>query len=480
MRPHTQSPATPARTREAHHPGTAIAGLCAAVLFSACASAPPRQETPFQSVPEFSARAGVARTVRWWESFGDPSLTAHVDRGLAASFTLRAAYERVVAARAVARRVGADLWPALDGFVGASVQDVRGSGATQPQRSELQLGVAASYELDLWGRIRASRDAAALEALATEEDYEAVAIALSADIAIVLYRLTEAQAQRTLIESQLQTNRDVLEVIESRFAIGQSNAADVLRQRQLVESTNEQRIVESQSAELLQNLLAVLEGEPPQGQSTGAPPAELPTLPPLPEVGLPAELLDRRPDIRAAFARLESEDAAVAAAVRDQYPSITLSGSLATTAENASGLFSTWVQSLAAGLVAPLFDGGARASEVERAVAVRRQRLAEYGDVVLDAFREVEDALAAERRQAERIASLERQLAFANSTYTELRSQYLNGAADFIDVLVALRDHQGLERSLLEARLLHVEARIALHRAIAGRIARPTDDERQP
>lgn len=457
-----------------------IAIGCLLTIFAACAVAPPGEEPPFQSAPEFSARDGVALAARWWESFGDVRLSEHVDRGLAGSFTLRAAYERVVAARTVAERVGADLWPAVDGFASAALQDTRGNRATEPQRSELGLGVEASYELDLWGRIRASRDAAALEAVATEEDYQAAAIALSADIAIVVYRLDEAIAQRALIESQLQTNRDVLDVIESRFAIGQSNAADVLRQRQLVEATNEQRIIEFQSIEVLEHLLAVLEGDPPQGWSNGASSAGLPTLPQLPAIGLPAELLERRPDVRAAFARLESEDAAVAAAVRDQYPSITLTGSIATTAENASGLFSTWFESLAAGLVAPLFDGGLRASEVERAVAVRRQRLAEYGDTVLEAFREVEDALAAERRQAERIASLERQLAFADSTYTELRSQYLNGAADFIDVLVALRDQQGLERSLLEARLLHIEARIALHRAIAGRIVQPANEEERP
>ena len=278
---------------------------------------------------------------------------------------------------------------------------------------------------------------------------------------------------------QLETNRSVLQVLENRFAIGQSRSADVLRQRQLVEATMEQRIIEAANRELIEHQVFVLRGTPPQGELAAAeaagesrllfePPPRLPNLASLPAVGLPADLLERRPDVRAALARIAAADAAVAVAVKDRYPRIDLAAAIGTAGEKPSDLFRSWIGSLAAQIVAPLFDGGLRRQEVERAAAERRQRLAEYGETVLVAFQEVEDALVLERRQSDQISSLDSQLALADSTVTELRNQYLNGAADFIDVLTALRDQQALERNRLEARLLRTEARIALHRAIAG------------
>ncbi len=445
----------------------------------ACSAVPPMDALPLQGAPAFSAPSGVQAPLRWWESFEDPTLMEHVERGLGSSFTLRAAYERVQAARAIVAREGAALRPTIDGTASGTLRERRGSDQLvvgNQQSSQVNLGLEASYEVDLWGRIRSSVEARALEASATAEDYQVAAVTLSAEVAIALYRLTESTAQLALIESQLATNRDVLRVIENRFAIGQSSGADVLRQRQLVESTNEQKILESAGLEVLEHQLAVLEGRPPQEGSDLETPQALPVLPDLPAIGLPAELLQRRPDIRAAYLRLQSADSAVAAAVRDRYPRIDLSASAITFAENPSGLFDAWLNSLAGQLVGPLVDGGLRRREVDRTVAVRRQRLAEYGDAVLVAFAEVEDALARERRQGERIASLERQLALATTTYRELRNQYLNGAADFIDVLVALRNQQGIERDLLEARLLRIESRIGLHRAIAGGFGEGRED----
>jgi outer membrane protein TolC len=198
-------------------------------------------------------------------------------------------------------------------------------------------------------------------------------------------------------------------------------------------------------------------------------------VPGLPATGLPAELLERRPDVRSAFLRLEASDSDVAAAVKDQYPRIDLAAAVSTTADSPSGLFSSWLGTIAGQITAPLFDGDRRKSEIERTVAVRRQRLAEYGQVVLFAFREVEDALALETYQVQRIRSLADQLALAVSTYRQLGSQYLNGAADFIDVLIALRQQQELERSLLTAQLDRVRFRIALYRALAGSFATPRE-----
>ncbi len=445
--------------------------LSSALGAVACSSAPEREPLPLQEAPDFSSREGAALEERWWEAFGDARLAAQVELGLSGSFELRAAFERLAAARALAAREGAALSPTLDAFIDGSLRDgnLGGNlGAAFQQTSQVNVGLDAAYELDLWGRLRKSIDVREFEAAATAEDYQAAAVGLSAELALAVLRLTEAAAQLELIESQLQVNGDVLQVLESRFAIGQIEGADVLRQRQLLEATREQRVVERTSRELLQHQLAVLQGRPPQALVDVELPDALPRLPELPAVGLPAELVERRPDVRAAMLRLESSDAAVAVAVRDRYPRLTLSASASTRSEDFTGLFDSWLASLGAQIVGPLVDGGRRRSEIERTVAVRRQRLAEFGSALLLAFAEVEDALALEKRRAERLESIELQLELASRTYTNLRSKYLNGAADFIDVLTALRDRQALERGRLEASLLRLEARIALHRAIAG------------
>ncbi|MEC9373380.1 MAG: efflux transporter outer membrane subunit, partial [Planctomycetota bacterium] len=374
-----------------------------------------------------------------------------------------AAWERLMAARAVFRRARADLYPQLDGFGSAEVRD----GTGVDDETEFSLGLEASYEVDLWGRIQSTVDAERLRASATEADYRTAAITLSAAVALTWYQLAESRLQLELIESQIETNLRVLEVLEKRFAVGQSGSADVLRQRQLVESTREQAIVAQALVELFEHQLAVLEGRPPQGEEMYGS-TRLPNVRETPSTGLPSELLQRRPDVRSALFVLEAADEDVAAAVADQYPRIDLAAALVTTAEDPSDLFSDWLASLAGQIVAPLIDGGRRRAEVERTVAVRRQRLAEYGQIVLDAFREVEDALTQETYEVRRISSLEQQLTISRSTLQQLRSQYLNGAADYIDVLTALQEQQEIERSLLASRLDRVAFRIALYRALAG------------
>jgi len=363
--------------------------------------------------------------------------------------------------------------PALDLELGGTERD----GSDTDRQGEVSLGVEASYEIDLWGRIRSAIEAERLEAAATAEDYQAAAVTLSAATARAVYQLPEASFQLELLTSQLKTNRDVLLVIEGRFSIGQSGSADVLRQRQLVEATAEQQIITRASIELLEHQILVLIGLPPQGRLEVARPTSLPDIAELPEVGLPSDLLQRRPDVRAALLRLQSADASVAVAVKDQYPTLNLGAVFTTTADNPSNLFDSWLGSLTAQLLAPIVDGGGRRREVERTVAVRRQRLAEYGETVLASFQEVEDALTLERYQIDRIESLKTQLGLAETAYIELRNQYLNGAADFIDVLAAVRNQQELERGLLAARLMRIEHRIALYRAIAGGFADLSPDD---
>jgi outer membrane protein TolC len=204
-------------------------------------------------------------------------------------------------------------------------------------------------------------------------------------------------------------------------------------------------------------------------------PEGLPPLPSRPGPGLPSELIQRRPDVQKAYQQIRAADKDLAAALSNQYPRITLSASLASSAANAGDLFDDWVRSFAGNLFAPVFQGGQLRAEAARMEAVRNQRLYAYGQSVLTAFREVEDALIREEKQRKRIESIKNQLELARETNEQLRVAYFNGMGNYLDVLTALENTQQLERNLLSERLVLLEYRIALHRALAGGFGVPDE-----
>ena len=165
----------------------------------------------------------------------------------------------------------------------------------------------------------------------------------------------------------------------------------------------------------------------------------------------------------------------MAAAISNQYPRLTMSASLTTTEDGAENLFDDWMASFAGNLLAPLFDAGRRGFEVDRTRAVRDQLLAAYAQTTLTAFREVEDALIREVKQAERIESLRQQVLLAEQAYQRLRLEYFNGVGNYIDVLTTLADEQQLRRDLLAAERDMLEFRIALYRALAGGFDTPRE-----
>lgn len=265
----------------------------------------------------------------------------------------------------------------------------------------------------------------------------------------------------------METNEKVLKLLKVRFSSGQIRSVDILRQVQLVEATREQQIFAETRLQVLKHALAVLLGKPPQTdiQTIGT---SLPEFPPIPETGVPAELIERRPDVRSAFNLLQAADRDLAAAISNQYPRISISASISTGAYDIQDLFTDWGRGIAGELLAPLFRGNELRAEVDRVEAVKQQRLYEYGHAVLTAFREVEDALVQEKQQQKSIESLERQVELAVQTNDQLRSEYLNGMSNYLDVLTALDEEQQLRRDLLSSKLALLEYRIALYQALAG------------
>lgn len=410
----------------------------------------------------FSDTGQLETPDRWWNVFGSPALDWQVERALGGNVTLAASLQRLRAARAVVRREASDLLPDVDGLI--DFQSTLGPG---PNRTSTLWGLDAAYQVDLWGQIQSRVQAEEFRAEATHADYHAVALTLSAEVARTWFALIEAHAQLELIDEQVDTNETGLVVQELRFGRGFVRSADVLRQRQLVEATREQAVIVRSRIELLEHQLAVLQGELPQAASyiTGA---ELPELPPLPWTGLPSELLLRRPDVQRDYLASVAAERDMASAVSAQYPRISLTASLINASENSESFFRDWFLSLGGQLIAPLIDGGQRRAEVERTAAVASERLREYEQTTLVAFSEVEDYLALERNQIQRIERLDAQVVLAEQASGQLREQYLIGDANYLDVLSAIQSQQRLQRDVLSARLDLILIRIGLYMALAG------------
>lgn len=434
------------------------------VLLLGCSSSQTRLPPPVEPPDSFSRSGEKTVPERWWQAFSDQGLSTSVKRALEGNFDLKVAWQRLREAEALVNRESADLFPDLNATADTDITRGNQRGA---DAESVRLGLESSYEVDLWGRIRSRVEAERFRVRASLLDYRTAALSLSAEVTRTWFRLMEARYQLELLREQLSTNRDVLRLLKTRFSSGVASSADVLRQMQLLEATREQKFAVESRKEVLEHQLAVLSGKAPRSfrAETGT---ELPDLPAMPETGLPIELVRRRPDVRRAHNRLRAADADMAAAISNQYPRLTLNASLSSEDNDASDLFDNWAAAFAGNLVAPLVDAGQRRAEVERTRSVKDQRLFEYGQTILTAFREVEDALVEEKKQRERIRTIEEQFRLADATYKQLQTEYLNGVTEYIDVLTALTDRQELRRNLLSAKLGLIEQRIDLYRALAG------------
>ena len=425
------------------------------------------------TVPERFAREGGTEPVdRWWEGFGDAGLNAAMEQVLSGNLDLRLAWARLDESRAVARRAGADLWPQVSASANGSRSryEVEGDGLVDDfitRVNEFDVGLSTSYEVDLWGRIRSSADAAAAEARASREDVEAAALALAAAVAEAWFALAEQLAQEALLTEQITVSKTFLDLAEVRFGQGQGSALDVYQQRTQLAAVQGQLPLVAARMAVLRHELSVLAGRPPQGEMQD-PEAALPALTEPPATGLPAQLLQQRPDVRAAYQRLAAADARTATAAAALLPRLRLTATGGYQSTEFHELFNQTMWSLAAGLTAPLFEGGRLRANVEQAAATARARLMEYGQVVLRALREVEDALAQESRQHEFLASLDQQLELAQATLEQAELRYRNGLSDYLPVLTALQSLQSLERERLSAQRLLAAYRVRLYRALGG------------
>lgn len=460
---------------------TPLLGLLATlVVLSGCATTMPERSAPIQLPAQFSAAdhtqdagPGAERQAQWWTALGDPALDGLVGAALEGSFTLGMAWDRLAQSDALVRRARAGLFPTLDGQASAGYT----ADSERPDAASFLLGLSASWELDLWGRVRSTRDAAAFDALALTEAVRAAALSLSASVARTWYSVVEARGQLALLESQLEINRQILEVVGLRFGRGQAVASDVLRQRQLVESVLGEQARARSTLGVAEHQLALLVGRAP-GTLEIPGTTSLPDPPALPDAGIPADLVQRRPDVLQAMRQVQAADSRVAVALAERFPRLSLSASGSTQSASITGLFTGWLANLAANLLAPIFDGGSRRAEVVRARAAASEAVGAWGQAMLVALTEVEDALLQEAEQRRYLTSLDAQVELGRLATERARESYSLGRSDYLSVLDALSTWQALQRTHLGARADLLRFRIDLSSALAGawELERPVGD----
>ncbi|MEE4358575.1 MAG: efflux transporter outer membrane subunit [Desulfococcaceae bacterium] len=453
------------------------------LLFFSCTFFDPvLRENPEGEMPgHFSLTSGEGEIPeQWWKSFEDKQLDQLIREALKGNFNLQEAWARLRQVKAVAVQAGASAYPDLylDGDTSYGRQRSKGDAGTSARTVEnYSLGLLSSYELDLWGKIRSEREAAALAVSASQEDMYAAAMTIAAAVAERWTEIISRGMQRRLLEKQLQTNRTYLELVELRFFKGMVSALDVYQQKQVVEEIRSKiPLVEAQE-QLLRHELALLLGK------TARYPLEisrrdLPEPGKIPAIGLPADLLSMRPDIRAAGFRLQAADWDTAAARADRLPNIRLSATALYGADELDLIFDNWLLRLVGSLSAPLFDGKRRSAEVERRRAIADEKLMSYRRIVYTALKEAEDALISEEKQRQHIRALELQMDAARKALNHARERYRKGLSDYLPVLTQILSVQNLERNMLERRSELLIDRISLYRALGGTWMKDTGEKK--
>jgi multidrug efflux system outer membrane protein len=446
--------------------------LVASLLVLAGCAAPVKYQRPAVELPAAWKESAprFAEDGRWWRVYDDGALEKLIEEARTHNGDLLIAAARVDEARALLAEQESFFFPRVDAQASAARQRISQRNATSfpgvpNQFSQYRAGLNVSYEVDLFGRLRASAESARAELAASEASREAVRLALAAQVAKAYYALRSFDQQVTLTRQTLELRDEALRLQRKRFDAG------VISDFELRQLEAEAAVVRAQlpplenAREREEAALAVMLGRSPKEVMDAsfklAPMQEKLSAPVLP-AGIPSELLLRRPDLVAAERQLAAANARVAVARSQMFPSITLTGLLGSESRALSDLFTgpATVWSLAAGLTQPIFAGGRLQAQTEAAQARERAVLAQYQQAIRTAFGEVRTALIAQSRARESFeAESAREEALAQ-TLRLARLRYQNGVASQLDVIDA-------ERGLLAARIARIEALRAHRAAIA-------------
>ncbi|WP_372850525.1 efflux transporter outer membrane subunit [Sphingomonas sp.] len=450
-----------------------------ATSLASCSLAPPETLPPSPAAPaykELGPWQPIAATPpeagKWWTLFADPILNDLEARIEAANPDLAAAVARYDQARAALRETGAQALPSVD--VGADADRSRisagrpfGSGKAATD-SDLRVGASLAYEIDLFGRVRNSIRASAADTRASAQDLAAVRLGLQAVLADNYVRMRGLDARITLLKQTVEAFQRAYDLTDTRHAGGIASGIDVSRASSILSSAKAELSSVAADRAALEHAVAILVDESPSSFSLAV--AEMPLAPPVIPVGVPSDLLQRRPDVVAAAERIAAANARIGVARAAQYPSFTLGGSGGFEAGD-SGIFSApnafWALGpLSAAL--SLFDGGARRARVKISRAQYDEAASSYRSTVLTAFREVEDDLARARYLVTQEADQQAATTAAERTRDLALIRYRDGAADYLEVVTAQTAALDAQRSLLDVRTSRLQVAVATVQAVGG------------
>lgn len=415
-----------------------------------------------------SQRVNEADLVQWWSQFQDATLTNLVEQALMANNDIAAAQGRLRSARA-----------AFEAANGARLPTVGVAGQASHQRSidgpsfdieSYGVGIDAGWELDIFGKLKNAATAAELNVQGSEASLYDVQRVIAAEVALNYINLRDAQQRLDVARANLSIQQENLQIATWRNQAGQGDALEVEQARTVVAQTTAGIPLLEQSIANAISQIDVLTGKPP-GVSASllkASVADLPVAPAIEEVGLPAELLTRRPDVLSAQHALEAEVIRIGVAQADLYPAMRLSGSLDSSSNSIGDLFDVTVGSLVGGVTAPIFQGGQIRARIEQQKGSADVALANYRSAILGALQEVENALVATRTTAQREAALNdaEQAAIASLQLAEIR--YRSGAIDFQTLLDAQRNLLSVQDSRVAASTSRSTAAVQLFKALGG------------
>lgn len=448
----------------------AVAGvlilLPVTVLLTACAFKSTSNLSELDSRPilpdNFLAQQGAYGVDTWWQSWADIALQDWLKRALQNNNSLQAARQRYAQTKASAAALGSEQFPSVNAELGRA-RDING-GEPSSASNRWNAGLTASYELDIWGRINALDEQGQLSMLSQQAKVRLQRTSVISQVSLSWYNWQAERAHLILLQQQQKRLQEALQVIEGRFRRGLVTVADVWQQQQLIEAN----LAEQASAQALQdNHWQVLRLW--MGGNVRDLPAELTPLPTLPSLPTQIQLqaLQQRPDVQAAWYQLRSDDAALAAAVANRYPRLSLSASVTSTSTGFADLFDNWLANLAANLVLPLIDGGQRRAEVERQQAVVKEQIANYRQAWLQAAHDVQQALINARQAGLQVDSVSRQLSLARKNEAFQASRYRKGVADFLNLLNAQQDVLQLENQLLQWQQQQLQSHINFYTSLS-------------
>ncbi|AUN33328.1 efflux transporter outer membrane subunit [Niveispirillum cyanobacteriorum] len=406
----------------------------------------------------------------WWGGFGSAELVSLLADARTANPDLAAAAARLLQADARARAAGADLLPTVNASAGISRQETDLSGAGgRSGRSSANAGLSASYELDFWGANRATADSAAISAAISRLDQETVALTVTSTVANTYFQVLSLRDRIRSAEENLTLAERVMAVVDARFRNGAATALEVAQQRTALTSQRATLPALRQQELAASNALAVLLGRAPADLSLSAKGLGGLGLPAT-GAGTPADLLERRPDLKAASKQLEAAGADIVAARAALYPSATLNLSGNLTGGGVSSLVNapTAVANMGLSLAQSLFDGGRRSAQVEVTQARRVELMETYRKAILTGFSDVETALAAARNAEKQRVLQEEAVRLARELFRLAETRYREGATDLLTLLDAQRSLLSAQDQLTQVRLSELQAAIALYRALGG------------